>query len=389
MAVIPFRIDLVDNTALLDVLHFAVVLAGVGNLIFLCDLNTVSSAQPGGIAVIAAVFAFKNIRISDLHLAVNNIVLKKVVKCACVSIFVSKGSYPILFAAEIGCQLFFTEAKQVGDMPTIIGRERVDANILLIPFCRTVYLSGFIFAEDLDHHRTARGSITAVDPGLIKIHIHVLAIAASVGIVVRHRNGFNEVCPAGIILRKSIVKVMAGFIIHLVDKIGITRRILIIQWQNNVCIRGAPVSLVCGALQLTRINLFCVCQGNPCFTVMIQNLFFSIRIHTVNRILNRRFIRRNSPLFAQYKPDRAAQRIRDLRDSGCFHWSGAIRGSNICDLIRVIFTVAVLDGKGISLIQRTILSSCGDIAAFADFVRHIGVEVAVFVGHRQITEGRA
>ncbi len=386
VAVIPFRIDLVDNTALLDVLHFAVVVAGVGNLIFLRDLNAVSSAQRGGIAVITAVVACRNIGIPDFYLTVNDVILEKIVKCACVSIFVSKSPYSILFAAEIGCQLRFTEAEQVGDMPAIVSRECIDTDLLLIPVCRTVYLSVFIFAEDLDHHRATRGSITAVDPGLVKVHIHVLAIAATVGIVVRHRNGFNEVCPAGIILGKGIVEVMAGVIIHLVDKVSVTGRILVIQRQNNVRIRAAPVFLVCTARQLACISLFCICQSNP-RSVMIQNLFFSIRIYTVNRILNRGFLRLSEPYLAQHEPDRAAQRIRDLRDSGFFRWIGTIYRTNVCDLIRVEFTAAVLDGKSIPLIQRTILSSRGNIAAFADFVRHIGIEMVVFIGHRQIREG--
>ena len=275
-------------------------------------------------------------------------------------------------------------------MPAVIGRKLVNTDLLLIPVCRTVNLSIFIFAENLDHNWLSRGGIAAVDPCFVKINVHVLTIAA-IDIIICNRNGFNEICLARIILAKGIVKVMAGVITHFVDEVSITGRILVIQWQNDIWRYAAPVQFVFVSSQLPCISPICLCfiQGNPCLSVLIQNLFFSIRIHTVNRILNRRFIRRNSPLFAQYKPDRAAQRIRDLRDSGCFHWSGAIRGSNICDLIRVIFTVAVLDGKGISLIQRTILSSCGDIAAFADFVRHIGVEVAVFVGHRQITEGRA
>ena len=208
VTVIPFRIDLVDNTALLDILNLAVIITRISNLITLSYLDIVFRLQRGGIAVIAAVVASRNKSISDLYLTINDIILKKVVKCACVSIFVSKSPYSILFDAEIGCQLLFTETKQVGDMPAIISRERIDADLLLIPVCRTVYPSGFIYAEDLDHNWTTRGSISAVNPCFVEFNVHVL-VALTVDIVVCYRNRFNKVCPAGIILGKSIVKVMS------------------------------------------------------------------------------------------------------------------------------------------------------------------------------------
>ena len=151
---------------------------------------------------------------------------------------------------------------------------------------------------------------------------------------------------------------MAGIIIHFVDEVGITGRILVIQWQNNTWLYVAPVQFVFVSSQLPCISPLCLCfiQGNPCLSVLIQNLFFSIRIHAVNRILNRGFARFRCPCFAQLKLDRTAQRIRDLGNSGSLGLLLAISGSNVRDTVGVDFAVGI-DGKGIALIQRTILNS--------------------------------
>ena len=76
----------------------------------------------------------------------------------------------------------------------------------------------------------------------------------------------------------------------------------------------------------------------------------------MNRILNRCFSRFSKPFLVQYEPDRTAQRIRDLRNSGSLGLLLAISGSNVRDTVGVDFAVGI-DGKGIALIQRMILNS--------------------------------
>ena len=85
-------------------------------------------------------------------------------------------------------------------MPSVIGRERVNANLVLIPLFRTVYRSVFILTEGLDHNRTACGSIAAVNPGLVKIKVHHLAVAATLAIIIGNGDGFHQICLLRVIL---------------------------------------------------------------------------------------------------------------------------------------------------------------------------------------------
>ena len=106
MSIKPLRVDLVDDLALLDVLYFTTVIARIGNLIVLLNLDAILRDQCGRITVIGTVVASRYVSTSDFYFAVYDILLKLVVKCSNHSVFVSKSPYSTLFAAEIGCHLF-------------------------------------------------------------------------------------------------------------------------------------------------------------------------------------------------------------------------------------------------------------------------------------------
>ena len=269
-------------------------------------------------------------------------------------------------------------------MPAIISRERVNSNVVIVPLCRTIDCSVFIFTEGLDHDRTTRRSIAAVNPGLIEIKVHHLAVAAALAIVIINGNGFHQICLLGVILRDRVIKVMTGrFLADFINKISISGRILIIQRKNNFRFYASPVSLICISGQFPGVSLTGICFRDP-VSFGIQNLFLSIRIHAVDRVFHRFRIRSSRPGLAQLKPDRASQRIRDRSDSGLRCSPGAISRSHLCNFVSIKLAAAVFNGKGIILIQGDI--SCSDISTFLYLIRHIGVEVAVTVGHRQILE---